>query len=94
MSCSSEDQFDFASIRIHLDVIHQSLVIMVPMGPGNGGDFYFSLCKARVYAGDCRDIFIVKVLPKALLKSRQVNVKLLRPVWAWNQKPCSSTALR
>ena len=26
----------------------------------------------------------ISALPKALLKSRQLNVKLLRPVWAWN----------
>ena len=51
-------------------------------GLGDSGDFDFSLCKARVYAQHCGDIFMVKVL----LKSRQVNVKLLRPGWAWNQK--------
>ena len=40
--------------------------------------FDFSLCKARVYAQHCGDIFMVKVLPEALLRSWQVNVNLHR----------------
>ena len=39
------------------------------------GIFDFSLCKAQVYAWHCGDLFMVKVLPKALFKSCQVNVK-------------------
>ena len=35
-------------------------------------------------------IFMANVLPKAL----QINVKLLEPVWAWNEKPRRSAALR
>ena len=61
-----------------------------PMGPGNSGDIDFSLCKARVYAQHCGDIFMVK----ALFKSRWVTVKLPLPVWAWKHKHCDSTALR
>ena len=63
-------------------------------GPGNSGDVYFSLCKVRVYARHYGDIYMVKALWTALLKSRHVNVKLFRAVWAWFQKPRSSTALR
>ena len=81
--------------RLEITFMHQSFVTTTaPTVPGNSGDFDFSPCKALVYAQHCRDIFMVKVLPKDLLKSRQVNVKLLRPVWAWNQKTHSSTALR
>ena len=57
------------------------------------GDFYFSLCKARVYAWHCGEIFMVRSLPKALFISWQVNVKLQWLVWACNQKPCSFMAL-
>ena len=62
---------------------------------------HFSLCGARLYALQCWDIFMAKVLPKALPKSRQVNVNLLRAVkscnqrphsYAWNKKSCSSAA--
>ena len=73
--------------------MYQSFVTTAPTGLENRGDFDFSLCKARVYAWHCGDIFMVKVLPKALLRSWKVNVKLPRRVWAGNQKPCSSTAL-
>ena len=48
----------------------------------NSGDIDFSLCQAWVYARHCRDILMVKALPKALFKSWQVNVKLPWPVWA------------
>ena len=68
-------------------IIHQSFVTTASMGPGNSGDFDFSLCKTRVYVWHCGDIFVVKSLPKALLISRQANVKLQRLVLAWNQKP-------
>ena len=62
-------------------------------GP-NSGDIDFSLRKAWVYAQHCREIFMFKSQPKALLKSQQENVKLPQPAWAWNQKPRISTALR
>ena len=74
--------------------MHQSFVTTACKGPGKRGNFYFSLCKARLYAQHCREIFMAKVLPKALLKCRQVNVELLQPIWAWNQTPRSSMALR
>ena len=75
-------------------LMHQSFVTMAPTGLGNSGDLHFSLCKTRVYARHCGDIFMVKVLPNVLLKSWYVNVKLLWPLWAWSQKPRSSTAMR
>ena len=70
--------------------MHQSFVTMTPMGPGNSMDTDFSLCKARVYARHCGDNLMVK----ALLKSQQLNVKLVQPVWTWNQKPCYTMALQ
>ena len=84
------------SICISQPLMHQSFVTMTPTGMGNSGDTDFSLCKARVHAQHCGDIFMVKAVPKALLKSwyMKVSVKLPRPVWAWNQKPRSSKALR
>ena len=45
--------------RLRLIIMHQSFVTTAPMGPGNSGAFDFSLCKARVYAQHCRDIFMV-----------------------------------
>ena len=73
-------------------LMHQLFVTMnQPTGTRNSGDIDFSLCKVRVH---CGNIFMVKVLPKALLSSPQVNVKLPLPVWAWNQELRSSTALR
>ena len=44
------------------------------MGPGNNWDFDFSLCKARVYVWHCGDIFMVKILPKALLKYHECEI--------------------
>ena len=73
-----------------LGIMHQSFVTTAPTGLGNNGDIDFPLCKARVYVQQCGDISMVK----ALLKSRQVILKLARPVWAWNQKPRCSTSLR
>ena len=73
--------------------MHQLFVTPALTGPGNSGDIDFSLCKARVYTQRCMEIFMVKALPKALFKSWQVNMKILWVVWAWNQKPCGSTAL-
>ena len=70
--------------------MHLSFVTTVPTGLGNSGDIDFPLCKAWVYVQQCGDISMVK----ALLKSRQVILKLVRPVSAWNQKPCCSTSLR
>ena len=77
-----------ATIFVFSDLMHQSFVTM-----GNSGGTEFSFCKARVYAQYCMDIFMLKALPKALLESWQVNVKLPWPVWAWSQKPSGSTAL-
>ena len=42
-------------------------------GEGNSGDIDFSLYKAPVYARHCGESLMVKVLPKALLKSRQLK---------------------
>ena len=73
--------------------MHQSVVTTVPMQV-NSGNIDFSLCKARVYAKHCGNIFMIKDLPKTLLKSRQaLNGKLPKPVWTWNQKPRGSTAV-
>ena len=70
-------------------LLHQSFVTTAPIGSGNSRDIDFPLCKARIYAQHCGDIFMVK----ALFKSRWVTVKLHRLVWAWKQKPCGSMAL-
>ena len=74
-----------------LGIMHQSFVTTstAPTGLGNSRDIVFPLCKARVYVQQSGDISTVK----ALLKSRQVILKLGRPVWAWNQKPRCSTLL-
>ena len=62
------------------EVMRQS-ILTIPTGPWNTGDIDFSLCKARVYAWHCGDSLMSG---QALLKSQQLNVKLLLPVWAWN----------
>ena len=49
--------------------MHQSFVTTASAEPGNSEDIGFALCKARVYAQHCWDIFMVKALPKTLLKS-------------------------
>ena len=72
-------------------IIHQSFVITAATGPGNSGYFNFPWCKAPVNALHCGDIFVVKTHPKALLKSWQVNGKILQ---IWNQKPGRYLALR
>ena len=54
-------------------------------GQGMSGDNDFFLCKARVYAQHCWEILMTKALPQALLKSRQVNANLSRPV-AWHNR--------
>ena len=82
------------SLRFHWfsnwsQIMHQTFVTMAPMALGNSGDFDFSLCKARVYAQHCGDIFIVKVLLKALLKSGQVNVKLHAGLGMESKPRCS-----
>ena len=59
-------------------------------GPGDI-DFSLAVAKPRYMPSTVGTFFMFKALPKALLKSWQVNVKLPRPVWAWNQKPRSST---
>ena len=81
-------------------VMHQSFVTTASVGPENSGDFDFWTFlfekpgyPVHVYAQHCKDIFMLKVLPKPLLKSWQVKVKLFQLLWAWNQKPCSSVAL-
>ena len=87
--------FGFLFVLI-LSNIHCTLctsLTTASMGPGNSGNIDFSLCKAGVYAQHCGDIFMVKALPKAWLISQPVHVKLPQSVWAWNQKPHSSTAL-
>ena len=57
-------------------LIHQTFVITAPMVLGNSGNIDFSLWKAQLYSQHCREIFMVKALPKALLLPQQVNVKL------------------
>ena len=85
----------YSLVKLVSACMHYAPVITTaPVGPGDDRDIDFSLCKVCVYAKHCRDIFIVKVLLKALFKSRPVNVKLPRPVWAQNQKPCGSKAQR
>ena len=56
-------------------LMHQSFVTG-PYGAGDRGQEILE-CKAWVYARHWWDIFMVEVLPKALLKSWQVNMKLL-----------------
>ena len=46
-----------------------------PFRLGNGGKIDFSLCKAWVYPQRCKDIHMIEAMPKALLKSLQVNAK-------------------
>ena len=58
-------------------IMHHSFVTTPPKGPGNSGDIYFSLCKARVYAQHSRESLMVKALPKGLSKSQHLNVKLV-----------------
>ena len=55
--------------------------------------FTFLYAKPGYMPGTVGKFFTVKSLPKALLISRQVNVKLQPLVWACNQKPCSFMAL-
>ena len=57
---------------ILLFLMHQSLVITGPSGPGNSGDIDFPLCKVQIYAQHCGNILMIKAMSKALLKSRQV----------------------
>ena len=64
-------------------VMHLSFVSMANMGPGNSGYFNFYQCEAL----QCGAIFIVKTLPKPLLKSWQVNVKIPHGIQTWNQNP-------
>ena len=50
--------------------------------------------KTLVYSQKRGDIFMVKTLSKALLNSKQVNMKLLWPFLALNQKPHHSMELQ
>ena len=45
--------------------MHQSFVVLAPMGPGNSGAFNFSVFKALLNALHCGDKFMVKSLLKA-----------------------------
>ena len=58
--------------------MHQSFVTTAaaPTGLGNSVDIDFPLCKARVYVQQWGNISMVK----AVLKSRQVILKLALPV--------------
>ena len=56
-------------------------------GLSNCGYIDFSLYKPWGYAQHCGDILTIKALPKAPLKSWQVNAKL-----SWQSNPCCSMA--
>ena len=75
---STTDQKMYTLVLVYLlSVMHQSST-----GLGNSGDIDFPLCKARVYVQQCGDISMVK----ALLKSRQVILKLARPIFGHETK--------
>ena len=63
-----------------MSLMYQSFVTTAPMGPGNSGDNDFLLYEARVYVQHRGDIFLIKVMRKVQIKSRQENVKLYWPV--------------
>ena len=69
--------------------MHQSFVTMAPVGPGNSRDFKQNPDKFTALQGH----FVVKTMPKTLLLSWQVNVKLQPQASAWNQKPHRVRAL-
>ena len=72
----------FYLIRPHTHACSLNIQCYAPVICNHGAesrDFDVSLCKARVYALHCGDNLMVKVLPKALLKSRQASTCEITP---------------
>ena len=60
----------------------------------NSGDIDFSLCKTRVYAQHCGDIFMVKVSPTKSPAQIPAGKYEITPASTWNQNPSGSKALQ
>ena len=78
----------------YLSVMHLSFVTTAPIGPGNSGDIDLSLCKARVYAQHCRNIFYDQS-PAQILAGKCEITSAVCQTGHENQKPHArgSTAL-
>ena len=60
--------------------MHQSFVTTAPMGPGNSGDFDFSLYRTQVYATTAGTFFVqspVKSSAKILASKREITLVVL-----------------
>ena len=53
--------------------VQLAVVTTDPTGPGNSGISTFLLANSRVYAQHCRDVVLIKAMPKALLKLQHTN---------------------
>ena len=74
--------------------MHQSFVATAPTGPGNSGASIFLDAKPRQMPCAVGPFLWLKPLSNDLLKSQQVNLKILLDVQMWNQKLGSYPALR
>ena len=67
--------------------MHQSFVTTATARLGNSGDFDFYLCKAGVCAQQCGDIFMVKVLPKAMVGKSPGFMSIAQPSGFYWENP-------